>query len=249
MDAPGEARQRSYGCLLWAAGILVVVVGLAVVIIPMLLSPTCRITYEHLAPSRLKTLASAEADFRANDRDWNHINDFWTGDVKGLYTMTGSSKSYMFATDATRDTTIKLIELHVAMCDADPRMVPAGGLNQPVEKFGGPRVQEAYWFAALKRDLSATSAEETVYQLDTGGDPAMGSCHNTTKFGFISFPDSASMGKTAYIINDCNTVFRQLLTVPIRRGTANPPGLDQIAPAYLDWPDEKTLKSSWSKLD
>jgi hypothetical protein len=29
----------------------------------------------------------AESDFRANDRDWNHVNDFWCG-VSGLYTMT-----------------------------------------------------------------------------------------------------------------------------------------------------------------
>jgi len=32
----------------------------------------------------------AEADFRANDRDWTHVNDFWCG-VSGLYTMTSSA--------------------------------------------------------------------------------------------------------------------------------------------------------------
>lgn len=26
----------------------------------------------------LKTLSAAEADFRSNDREWNHVNDFWT---------------------------------------------------------------------------------------------------------------------------------------------------------------------------
>jgi hypothetical protein len=30
----------------------------------------------------------AESDFRANDRDWNHVNDFWTTSMKDLYTMT-----------------------------------------------------------------------------------------------------------------------------------------------------------------
>jgi hypothetical protein len=34
----------------------------------------------------LATIANAEADFRANDRDRNGILDFWTGDVAGLYT-------------------------------------------------------------------------------------------------------------------------------------------------------------------
>jgi glycine cleavage system regulatory protein len=34
-------------------------------------------------PTSLKTLASAEADFRANDRDWHHVNKFWTTDSAG----------------------------------------------------------------------------------------------------------------------------------------------------------------------
>ena len=33
----------------------------------------------------LRTMSTAEADYRSNDRDWNHVNDFWTGDVSGLY--------------------------------------------------------------------------------------------------------------------------------------------------------------------
>src|SRR5882672_12443673 len=36
------------------------------------------------ASTALKTLSSAEADYRANDRDHNGVNDFWTGDVAGL---------------------------------------------------------------------------------------------------------------------------------------------------------------------
>ena len=42
--------------------------------------------------SSLRTQTVAEADFRANDRDWDHVNDFWTVDVKGLYTMTGAAE-------------------------------------------------------------------------------------------------------------------------------------------------------------
>ena len=36
------------------------------------------------AGNRLRSLASAQADFRGNDRDGNGIQDFWTGDVAGL---------------------------------------------------------------------------------------------------------------------------------------------------------------------
>lgn len=40
---------------------------------------------ERAASAALKTLATAEADYRSNDRDGNEINDYWTGDVAGLY--------------------------------------------------------------------------------------------------------------------------------------------------------------------
>ena len=35
----------------------------------------------------LRTIASAQADFRGNDRDANGIQDFWRGDVAGLYAL------------------------------------------------------------------------------------------------------------------------------------------------------------------
>ena len=35
------------------------------------------------ASTSLKTIASAQADFRANDRDWNHVNDYWRDDIVG----------------------------------------------------------------------------------------------------------------------------------------------------------------------
>src|SRR5689334_9677177 len=49
----------------------------AAIAIPGLLSSQ-RASNERNASASLKTLASAEADFRANDRDNNKINDFWT---------------------------------------------------------------------------------------------------------------------------------------------------------------------------
>jgi len=35
------------------------------------------------ADGKLRRLTSAEADFRANDRDWNHVNDFWKTKANG----------------------------------------------------------------------------------------------------------------------------------------------------------------------
>lgn len=47
---------------------------------------------ERAASDSLNTLSTAEADFRACDRDWNHVNDSWGG-VGFLYTMTSVAPS------------------------------------------------------------------------------------------------------------------------------------------------------------
>ena len=56
----------------------------------------------------MKTIATAQADFRANDRDWNHVNDFWRPDVAGLYNV------------EVEGVAIKLIELSIAAADDRP---------------------------------------------------------------------------------------------------------------------------------
>jgi hypothetical protein len=48
-----------------------------------------RLGNERSAQSSLRTLSTAEADFRLNDRDQNGVPDFWTGDVAGLCGLAG----------------------------------------------------------------------------------------------------------------------------------------------------------------
>src|SRR6185295_535530 len=95
--------------------VIAIIAIIAAIAIPGLLSSQ-RASNERNASTSLKTLTSAEADFRANDRDWNHVNDFWTADVKGLYTMTSSAVAGNTA-NSTTDPSIKLIELSVASAD------------------------------------------------------------------------------------------------------------------------------------
>lgn len=64
------------------------------------------------ASDSLKTLTPAEADFRANDRDWCNVTDFWTGEVLGLDTLTSAENS---------DEQIKRIELSIESADTDNR--------------------------------------------------------------------------------------------------------------------------------
>lgn len=69
-----------------------------------------RASNERNASTSLKTLVSAQADFRGNDRDENKKQDYWVRDVAGLYFLKP------LAGEA-----IRLIELSVAEADADPR--------------------------------------------------------------------------------------------------------------------------------
>jgi len=146
---------------------------------------------EQAAAAAIKTLASAEADFRANDRDWNLVNDFWTGDVAGLYYVRSNA-----ANDAPQ---IRLILREIAEADARP-LKPLGP---------GPVPHHGYFFIALEED-DAMEGSERLYKQDTGGKPPMGKVHNASKFGFCAYPAEYGVtGKFTYLINENNTVFRR----------------------------------------
>src|SRR6516162_9564110 len=92
--------------------VIAIIAVIAAIAIPGLLASQ-RASNERNASTSLKTLTSAEADFRANDRDANHVNDFWTANVSGLYTMTSAAIPGGSA-NSTTDPPLKLIELSVA---------------------------------------------------------------------------------------------------------------------------------------
>jgi hypothetical protein len=90
----------------------------------------------------LKTLASAQADFRANDRDGDGKQEFWRGDVAGLYLLRPPGDPRM----------IQLIEVSVAGADAAPIL----GLTRTTAK--APKA--GYWFKAIRH------ADETPGRLN-----------------------------------------------------------------------------------
>jgi type II secretory pathway pseudopilin PulG len=169
---------------LWAqwAVALAIVLSVAAVAVPGLLSSQ-RAANEREAATMLKTLASAEADFRANDRDANGVNDFWTGDVTGLYSLKTSGRE------------LRLIERGTAEAD-----------SCPIHMLCWPyRPRSGYYYQALEADDNENG--ETYFQ-DTGGNPRMGDVHHLSKFGFGTYPASGRDEKYSFIINEHNTVFR-----------------------------------------
>ena len=241
----GYRRSQKGFTLIELMIVIAIIAIIAAIAIPGLLSSQ-RASNERNASTSLKTLTSAEADFRANDRDWNHVNDFWTADVKGLYTMT--SCAVKGALNDTTDPAIKLIELSVASADTDGTPITGGGENCNLSTFAVSSSKAGYWYQALEIDMNFTGLAEGSYWADTTGTVAMGTCHNTSKFGFMAYPDSQSAGKYVFMVNENNTIFRSATSGTVKPGVTNPPGT-LTNTAYCNFPDDTTLKSYWSKLD
>ena len=225
-----------------AIGVVVLLLlGLAVMVIPA----GQPVSKERNAAGALKTISFAQADFRANDRDGNGATDFWTGDVKGLYTLKGPESPLPGA----KEVPVRLIDLSVAAADADEALVPAGGKNNPLATFTAPASRSGYWFAAMTADHSEGADKAIAYRQNTGGKPDMGKCHHESKYGFVAFPNSPSEGKFVFIVNEYNTIYRTGLSVPARVGTAVPPGIGSINAVYMNWPSEQMMKDTWWKFD
>jgi len=184
------------------------------------------------AATSLKTLSSAEADFRANDRDWNGVNDFWTADVKSLYTLTSARQP------------IRLIEPGVAAADADGNQIHAGGLNLPLRNFASRDAHHGYWFVALVRD----HYDGKDYMEDTGGVPPMGRVHNRSKFGFAALPDVSRSGTYTLWINENNSLWWTRHGSPLPKGSEVPATLGGESVPHLEWPSDEELKCNFCRF-
>ena len=175
---------------------------------------------ERNASATLKSFASAQADFRANDRDFNRVNDYWVADVSGLYRVVSGEA-------------IRLIEEAAATADAKPcvPMDQAGALaGTPREHpaklvaLGKPAPKTGYWFVAVEKveDEKGIAAKYND-----------GSGRNPRQFGLCAYPaEYGKTGKSTFILNEWNTVWK--------KDTGGKP---------VDLFPADPAKSGWSKLD
>jgi hypothetical protein len=139
---------------------------------------------ERSASLSLKTLATAEADFRANDRDGNGLRDFWVGDVSGLFRYTANNRE------------IKLIEKALAEADASPLKIQ----NLSPLKREQPAPKSGYLFAAIAKYVE----KEKTESYHSGG------FRNIHKFGFAAYPvEYGKSGRHTFVVSESNTVWKK----------------------------------------
>ena len=121
---------------------LILLVLLASVVLPAIgFEPHCRSCWlfqnhrhnhgERNPSTCLKGLTSAQADFRANDRDGDRVMQFWRRDVAGLYALAPGG-GYA----------LKLIELSVAAADDRPVL--------DLSPYAVRSPKAGYWFRAIR---------------------------------------------------------------------------------------------------
>lgn len=147
---------------------------------------------ERNASATLKTLAGAQADFRANDRDQNRVNDFWAGDLSGLYRVDPG------------DGALKLIELSTALADARPCVpLDKGGTfgAMKILPAGKASPKAGYAYAFIPRFQNEAGAPETY-------DDGFGRC--IARFAYCAVPaEYGKSGKTSFLISEENVIWKK----------------------------------------
>ena len=225
--------------------VIATIAVLAAIAIPGLISSQ-RASHERNASSSLKTFTAAEIDFRSNDRDGNKIQDFWTRDVSGLYG---------FCPIDTPDP-IKLIELSLAGADSNPQgtaAAPAPAEEVDIRTFTLSTPKAGYWYVALEEDESGSPyATTTLGSAPLGAQPWF----HRGKFAFLAYPESFVSGRTIFLVNEGNTIFKRAAIGTVRpAGGMTPPGTALLAAGaagpspLLSWPADAELRRDYAKLD
>jgi prepilin-type N-terminal cleavage/methylation domain-containing protein len=200
--------------------VIAIIAVIAAIAIPGLLAAQ-RASNERNASASLKTLGTAEADFRSNDRDGNVVNDFWTGDVAGLCIIRPLDSTGAVAPDGPT-AGIRLIEPSVAAADGDAtvglalytteQVVP----NRPFTIYQ-PKAGYVYVAAA-----SENPAQVPALRFDTDTSGAYLACHNMDRFAFLAVPNTLSSGRLAFILNQDqdNTMYKINLATNYASGYA-----------------------------
>jgi prepilin-type N-terminal cleavage/methylation domain-containing protein len=187
--------------------VIAIIAVIAAIAIPGLLAAQ-RSSNERNASTSLKTITTAQADFRSNDRDGNRAMDFWTADVYALYGMIGiTGASTTIPADSTSAANvIKLLEPSLAGADGMTQQALYGNVDFTNSIVNGT-VKAGYAFRALGFEDSGAGPTDLTTDTDGAGQ-FYGDCHDADRFAFIAFPISLNSGKLMFVVNEDNTIWK-----------------------------------------
>lgn len=191
--------------------VVAIIAIIAAIAIPGLLAAQ-RASNERNASASLKTFNTAQADFRANDRDNNRMLDFWTGDVFGLYGVyPASSDGTLIANGPSATTCAKLIEPSIASADGDFGVVLTYGTDYTGVDIADSIVnfspKAGYFYRAFRESETAPGTATTI-QDDTDGATFFGDVHDFGRYAFMACPVSRGNGTFIFIVNEDATIYR-----------------------------------------
>jgi prepilin-type N-terminal cleavage/methylation domain-containing protein len=204
--------------------VIAIIAIIAAIAIPGLLQSQ-RASNERNASASLKTIGTAQADFRSNDRNDDGINNFLVADIQGLYTIIPGGGTDM----------IKLIEPAVARADCSVAAHNAAALGTQTPKAG-------YWYTQLDQ-YQDSGGVATNY--DTA-QPVAG--FSLSKFGAAAVPDAyGSSGNLIFIMNEDATIYKRDARRAGYAADMNGTPVDQGA--LLVFPYSPTAGNTWSQMD
>ncbi len=149
---------------------------------------------ETAAIGSLRTLLAAEAVIRQMDNDGNAVQDYWTGDVSGLFRL---------ATAAGGGAQVRLVDIALARADLAP--LAAGAAPRPfltTALAAVPSDRSGYQFQAM-----TTDADGNPLQSD-GPDVDANAWENLTRFGIVAVPlVYGNQGVTTMIIREDGLIY------------------------------------------
>jgi len=224
---------------------LMIFAVIAAIVIPGILMGG-RASTERNASASLKTLITAQADFRSNDRDNDGAGNYWVRDVYGLFALCPSEDGTTVGKPSVGNM-IKLIEPSIAAADGGG--LGAGpGCVAVADAVGSMSLKASYAFMVFELfEVSPGKAERYAVE---GNIPAMGKSYNPGKYGFMTAPEKLSGGRMFFIVNEDNTIWR--MAVPSGYAGKYSPGRLTLSGAPIGPAAPFPLSPAgegWAKLD
>ncbi len=236
--------------------IVIAIIGtVAAISVPGLLAAQ-RAANERNASASLKTLLTAEVDFKTNDRDGNRMADFWTGDVFGLYGLVPLTGPLPAGDSADPGAGIALIDPSLAGADADSDL--DGYDNVLIDASIGSGSPKAGYIYRSFSDYETGSGLATLGN-DTDGAAGYEDVHDVGRFGFMAAPMSRTSGEHLFIVTTDHTIWKYKLPAgyvvtyaPLSAGTDGQSVIGGTGQPFLDNADVLPIapaKFGCAKLD